>query len=175
VSLVGVLMGGLRMLLSSVRMFLALHMIALAVVLSGTAVSFGSIFVMFSGFVVLVSCHVCVSFGMRLPVPAQDSRSSKVPSGYDHPKALFNATRLANTSETTPTNRTTPKMYPTGEEARPRTCSGICLSFAVVVALNELVRALWRLVIVIPIESPDRGLLAPVIITLPEDGGSIRH
>jgi hypothetical protein len=56
-SLVGVLMGGLRMLLSGVRMFLALHVIALAVVLSGTAVSFSSIFVMFGGFVVFVSCH----------------------------------------------------------------------------------------------------------------------
>jgi len=56
-SLVGMLVGGLRMLLGDIRMFLALGMVALAMVFSSGTVSLRSIFVMLGSLVMFVSSH----------------------------------------------------------------------------------------------------------------------
>ena len=56
-SLVGMLVGGLRMLLGDIRMFLALCMVALAMVFSSGTVSLRSIFVMLGSLVMFVSSH----------------------------------------------------------------------------------------------------------------------
>jgi hypothetical protein len=56
--LVGVRVGGLRMLLCGIRMLLALRMIALAVVLCGGTVRLGRVFVMFRGLIMFVSSHL---------------------------------------------------------------------------------------------------------------------
>ena len=57
-SLVGMLVGGLRMLLGDIRMFLALGMVALAMVFSSGTVSLRSIFVMLGSPVMFVSRHL---------------------------------------------------------------------------------------------------------------------
>jgi len=56
-SLVAMLVGGLRMLLGDIRMFLALGMVALAMVFSSGTVSLRSIFVMLGSLVMFVSSH----------------------------------------------------------------------------------------------------------------------
>ena len=57
VSLVAVLMGGLRMLLCSGRVLLALGVVALAMAFRSGPVCLGSILVVLRSFVVFVSCH----------------------------------------------------------------------------------------------------------------------
>jgi hypothetical protein len=59
VSLIAMLVGGLRVLLGTLSMFFALGMIALGVMFSGGTVCFGCIFVMFGSLVVFVSSHLC--------------------------------------------------------------------------------------------------------------------
>jgi hypothetical protein len=56
-SLVGVLMGGLRMLLCGIGVLLAFGMIALAVMFGGGAVSLGCTLMVFSSFVMFVLGH----------------------------------------------------------------------------------------------------------------------
>jgi len=56
-SLVGMLVGGLRMLLGDIRMFLAFGMVALTMVFSSGTVSLRSIFVMLGSLVMFVSSH----------------------------------------------------------------------------------------------------------------------
>jgi hypothetical protein len=56
-SLIGVLVGGLRMLFRHVSLLLAFDMVSLAVMFGGRTVSLGGVFVVFGGLVVFVSCH----------------------------------------------------------------------------------------------------------------------
>ena len=56
-SLVGMLVGSLRMLLGDIRMFLALGMVALAMVFSSGTVCLRSVFVMLGSLVMFVSSH----------------------------------------------------------------------------------------------------------------------
>jgi hypothetical protein len=58
VSLVRLLMGGLRMLLRTLGMLFALRMIALAMMFGGRTMRLGGVFVMFGCPVVFVSCHL---------------------------------------------------------------------------------------------------------------------
>jgi hypothetical protein len=57
-SLVGMLMGRLRMLLRSIGLLLALGMIALAVMFGGGAMSLGRVLVVFGCFIMFVSGHI---------------------------------------------------------------------------------------------------------------------
>ena len=57
-SLVGMLVGGLRMLLGDIRMFLALGMVALAVMFSSGPMCLRSIFVMLRCFIMFISSHL---------------------------------------------------------------------------------------------------------------------
>jgi hypothetical protein len=56
-SLIAMLIGGLRVLLRAACVFLTLGMIALPVVFGSRTVRLSGVFVMFSSFVVLVSSH----------------------------------------------------------------------------------------------------------------------
>ena len=56
-SLIAMLIGGLRVLLRAAGVFLALGMIALAVVFGSSTVRLGGVFVMFGSLVVLISRH----------------------------------------------------------------------------------------------------------------------
>lgn len=56
-SLIAMLIGGLRVLLRAACVFLTLGMIALAVVFGSRTVRLSGVFVMFGSFVVLVSSH----------------------------------------------------------------------------------------------------------------------
>src|SRR5580704_11450337 len=57
-SLIAMLIGGLRMLLRTSRVFLALGVVALAVMFSGGTMCLGRVFVVFGCLVVFVSCHI---------------------------------------------------------------------------------------------------------------------
>ena len=67
-SLIAVLIGGLRMLLGSIRMFLAFGVIALAVMFCGGAMRLCSVFVMFGSLVVFVFRH-CTPRWLFAPSP----------------------------------------------------------------------------------------------------------
>ena len=56
-SLIAMLIGGLRVLLRAACMFLTLGMIALAVVFGSRAVRLGGVLVMFGSFVMLIFSH----------------------------------------------------------------------------------------------------------------------
>lgn len=73
VSLVGMLMGGLRMLFCGIGMLHALRMIPLAVMLGGRTVRLGGILVVLSRLVVLVSSHF-VLLGVSLPAFGETSQ-----------------------------------------------------------------------------------------------------
>ena len=70
--LVGVLMGGLRMLLRSIRVFLALGVVAFAVVFGGGTMGFRRVFVVLRSLVVFVSGHcICLAFCRPAPVKSR--------------------------------------------------------------------------------------------------------
>jgi hypothetical protein len=75
VGLIGVLVGGLRMLLGTIRMLLTLGMVAFAVMFSGGTVCLRSIFVVLGSFIVFVSGHE-VPRWLRTPSRRQTRRTS---------------------------------------------------------------------------------------------------
>jgi hypothetical protein len=81
-SLIGVLMGGLRMLLRTLGMLLALRVIALAMVFGGGTMRLGGVFVMFSCLVVFVSCHLWAPW-FSAPSRHQTAEAAIVPFDYD--------------------------------------------------------------------------------------------
>ncbi len=71
-SLIAVLVGGLRVLLRAACVFLALGMIALTVMFGSSTVRLGGVFVVFGRFVVLISRHFSL-VGCQLPAATTKS------------------------------------------------------------------------------------------------------
>jgi hypothetical protein len=67
VSLIAMLVSGLRMLLCAGSVLLALGMVTLAMMFSGGTMRLGSIFVVFGCLVVFVSCHLKPRLFVSLP------------------------------------------------------------------------------------------------------------
>jgi hypothetical protein len=77
-SLIAMLIGGLRVLLRAAGVLFALGMIALAVVFCGRTVRLGGVIVMFGSFVVLIFSHLGL-VGWQLPVTTKPRASRIVP------------------------------------------------------------------------------------------------
>jgi hypothetical protein len=84
-SLLAMLVGGLRVLLRAAGVFLAFGMIALAMLFGGGSVGFGGVVVMFGGFVVLVSSHLMGLVFVSAPSLHQITASRIVPQQLQSP------------------------------------------------------------------------------------------